>query len=62
MLELREIRAGYDGSTVLQGVALRVPSNSVVALLGPNGAGKTTLLRVAAGSLEPLPQRRAISP
>jgi branched-chain amino acid transport system ATP-binding protein len=52
MFELRHIRAGYDGSTVLGDVTLRVPPHSVVALLGANGAGKTTLLRVAAGLLE----------
>ena len=49
LLELRGVRAGYDGVTVLHGVDLRVPAGQVVALLGPNGAGKTTTLRVAAG-------------
>ena len=53
MLELRGITAGYGGTTVLRGVDLIVPSQSVVALLGPNGAGKTTLLRVASGLLRP---------
>ena len=49
LLELREIRAGYDRITVLHGIDLRVAAGQVVALLGPNGAGKTTALRVAAG-------------
>jgi branched-chain amino acid transport system ATP-binding protein len=49
LLELRDVRAGYDGITVLHGVDLRVGAGQVVALLGPNGAGKTTTLRVAAG-------------
>lgn len=53
MLELKGIRAGYAGTTVLRGVDLVVPACSVVALLGPNGAGKTTLLRVASGLLKP---------
>jgi branched-chain amino acid transport system ATP-binding protein len=53
MFELRNISAGYGGTTVLRNVSLRVPPRSVVALLGPNGAGKTTLLRVASGLLEP---------
>ncbi len=53
MLELLDINAGYEGSTVLRNVTLYVPDRSVVALLGPNGAGKTTTLRVASGLLDP---------
>ncbi len=49
LLELRGVRAGYDGITALHGVDLAVAAGQVVALLGPNGAGKTTTLRVAAG-------------
>ena len=49
LLELDDVRAGYDGITVLHGVGLSVAAGQVVALLGPNGAGKTTTLRVAAG-------------
>jgi branched-chain amino acid transport system ATP-binding protein len=49
LLELRRIRAGYDGIEVLHGFDLTVAAGSVVALLGPNGAGKTTALKVIAG-------------
>ena len=49
LLELRDVRAGYDGVTVLHGVDLAVAAGHVTALLGPNGAGKTTTLRIAAG-------------
>jgi branched-chain amino acid transport system ATP-binding protein len=49
LLELRGVRAAYDGVTVLHGVDLTVAAGQVVALLGPNGAGKTTTLRIAAG-------------
>jgi branched-chain amino acid transport system ATP-binding protein len=49
--ELRNIYAGYEGSTVLRDVSLVVPDHAVVALVGPNGAGKTTLLRIASGLL-----------
>jgi branched-chain amino acid transport system ATP-binding protein len=53
MLVLRDLTAGYGGTTVLRRVNLIVPPGSVVALLGPNGAGKTTLLRAASGLLTP---------
>jgi branched-chain amino acid transport system ATP-binding protein len=53
VLELKGVTAGYSGTTVLRGVDLVVPDQSVVALLGANGAGKTTLLRVASGLLKP---------
>ncbi|WNM31917.1 ABC transporter ATP-binding protein [Streptomyces sp. Li-HN-5-11] len=53
LLELRGIRAAYDGITVLHGVDLAVGAGQVVALLGPNGAGKTTALKVAAGAHPP---------
>jgi branched-chain amino acid transport system ATP-binding protein len=48
-LELRDVRAGYDGITVLHGVDLRARAGEVLAVLGPNGAGKSTTLKVAAG-------------
>jgi branched-chain amino acid transport system ATP-binding protein len=49
MLEVRDLRAGYDRIEVLHGVNLTVPSGRTVALLGANGAGKTTLLSAIAG-------------
>ena len=49
MLEIRNLRAGYDSLEVLHGVDLKIPAGRTVALLGANGAGKTTLLNVIAG-------------
>ncbi len=49
LLELRGLRAGYDGIDVLHGVDLVVHPGRVVAVLGPNGAGKSTTLKVLAG-------------
>jgi ABC-type branched-subunit amino acid transport system ATPase component/ABC-type branched-subunit amino acid transport system permease subunit len=51
LLELEQVRAGYDGGTVLEGVDLSVYPGEVVALLGRNGVGKTTLLRTITGTL-----------
>jgi len=53
LLELEELRAGYEGSDVLQGVSLSVEEGSVVTLLGRNGVGKTTTLRSIVGLIEP---------
>jgi branched-chain amino acid transport system ATP-binding protein len=53
LLELRGIRAAYDGIDVLPHVDLAIPEGTVVALLGPNGAGKSTTLRVACGLMAP---------
>jgi branched-chain amino acid transport system ATP-binding protein len=53
LLELRSIRAGYNGIEVLHGIDLTVRAGSVLAVLGPNGAGKTTMLQVISGMLAP---------
>ncbi len=53
LLELRGVRAGYDGIDVVHGVDLAVHPGQVMAILGPNGAGKSTTLKVVAGLLRP---------
>ena len=47
------LRAGYDGTPVLDGVSFDVRAGSTTAVLGPSGCGKTTLLRLIAGFLRP---------
>lgn len=51
MIELKDLRAGYPGRTVLEGVSLDFRPGEVLAILGPNGCGKSTLLRAANGLL-----------
>lgn len=46
-IEVRSLRSGYDGVTVLKGLDFTV-GNEVFAVLGANGAGKTTLLATLA--------------
>ncbi|MEU0394953.1 urea ABC transporter ATP-binding subunit UrtE [Streptomyces sp. NPDC006208] len=53
MLQIHDVRAGYDRSPVLHDVTLSVPENKVAVVLGHNGAGKSTLLRAAMGLLRP---------
>lgn len=52
MLEIRELRSGYEpGIDVLRGVDLTVAPSSIVSVVGANGAGKSTLLRTISGVL-----------
>jgi len=53
LIELRGVRAAYDGVEVLHDIDVAVPAGEVLAVLGPNGAGKTTLLAVIAGLMVP---------
>ncbi|MDX3375687.1 urea ABC transporter ATP-binding subunit UrtE [Streptomyces sp. ME02-6991-2A] len=53
MLEINDVRAGYDRTTVLHEVTVAVPDDGVAAVLGHNGAGKSTLLRTAMGLIRP---------
>lgn len=47
------ITHGFSGTSVLDGVDLRLPRGGVLAILGPSGAGKTTLLHILGGVLDP---------
>jgi len=52
LLDVRGLATGYSGSTVLNGIDLKVQEGEAIALLGRNGVGKTTLLRAIVGSLK----------
>jgi branched-chain amino acid transport system ATP-binding protein len=45
LLEIRGLRAAYDGVEVLHGIDLEVGSDEFVCVIGANTAGKSTLLR-----------------
>ncbi|MFN3197171.1 MAG: Fe-S cluster assembly ATPase SufC [Bradymonadia bacterium] len=49
MLEIKDLRAGVEGKTILQGINLTVKPGEVHAIMGPNGSGKSTLGNVLTG-------------
>lgn len=49
ILHLRDVRAGYGGKPVLQGVNLDVKEGEIVAVIGRNGVGKSTLMKTLIG-------------
>ena len=53
LLDIAGLYAGYDATTVLHGVDLRVEQGQFSVVIGPNGHGKTTLLRSVSGLITP---------
>ena len=54
ILEVENLRAGYDGLEVLKGISISVKTKEIVALIGPNGSGKSTLFKAICGLLRPV--------
>jgi branched-chain amino acid transport system ATP-binding protein len=54
MLELKNIKAGYNKKVVLNDVSVTLKDNTITVIMGANGAGKSTLLKTAYGLLKPM--------
>jgi urea ABC transporter ATP-binding protein UrtE len=50
-LETSNLRSGYGGKPVLQGVNFKLNRSEVIAVIGRNGAGKSTLMKTLIGLL-----------
>jgi ATP-binding cassette subfamily F protein 3 len=53
VLRVADLRFGYAGDTLFEGVTFSLEAGDRVALVAPNGSGKTTLLRIVAREIEP---------
>ncbi|RLV50426.1 ABC transporter ATP-binding protein [Nocardioides mangrovicus] len=53
MIGFDDVRLGFGGVEVLDGVGFGVGEGEFVSVLGPSGCGKSTLLNIAAGFLRP---------
>jgi len=51
MIEIQDLRAGYDKVQILHGLSFTVEEGSLMALIGANGAGKSTILRAISGMI-----------
>ena len=54
MLEVNDIRVGYDGVLALHGITFRVDEGEIVSIVGSNGAGKSTTIKTISGILKPV--------
>ncbi len=52
-VEVRDVWAGYNGRSALEGVSFTIEPGCLAGLVGPNGSGKSTLLRVILGLHKP---------
>lgn len=53
LITVRDLRIGFRGPLLLDGVSCQIEPGQRIGLLGRNGAGKTTLLRMLSGEVEP---------
>src|SRR6266850_5053051 len=53
LITVRDLRIGFRGPLLLDGVSCQIEPRQRIGLLGRNGAGKTTFLRILSGQVEP---------
>lgn len=52
-IALEDLRFGYDGRPVVDGLNLRIEAGDFLGIIGPNGGGKSTTVRLILGLLRP---------
>ena len=50
MLQVKQLKAAINGSSILNGLDYEINAGEVHAIMGPNGSGKSTFAKVLAGA------------
>ncbi len=53
LVSVKDLRIGYRGPPLLDGVSCQIEPGERIGLLGRNGSGKTTFMRILSGHVEP---------
>jgi len=53
LVSVKDLRIGYRGPPLLDGVSCQIEPGERIGLLGRNGSGKTTFMRILSGQVQP---------
>ena len=53
LVTVKDLRIGFRGPPLLDGVSCQIEPGQRIGLLGRNGAGKTTFMRIVSGQVQP---------
>ena len=53
VIECADLKKGFEGRTLIDGLSFTLPPGGIVGVVGPNGAGKTTLIKMLKGEESP---------
>jgi ATP-binding cassette subfamily F protein uup len=53
LVSVKDLRIGYRGPPLLDGVSCQIEPGQRIGLLGRNGSGKTTFMRILCGQVQP---------
>ena len=49
VIEAENLKKGFDGRSLINGLSFSLPRNGIVGVIGPNGVGKSTLFKTIVG-------------